>query len=397
MPIPISLLPGQAGGIFSEFGFVLAFCVLLSSFVAQTLALVLAAFLNPGKAESITEAEEVARSRKGVSGLYLRTVNASLAAPAIAIGADVAFAIVSFGTYSNLSSTLTPAEDRGAFLIRGTAPSAASLSFTDEQMQKVEAFLRPYVDSGEIAAVQTLIGRGGTSSATVIVRLIVWEDHDCSQQEILAELNPRLSTIPGISVLAISPNSLGIRGVGRGLQFALLGNDYTRLAAEGDALVAAMEADPAFSNPNLSYDATTPLMNVEIDREMATELGLSPASIATTIKTLTQGITATEVFVEAEETDVRLVPGGKPIRDPSDIENVWTRSKDGAFVPLSAVVTLTPTSTVSSLAREDFARAVPGETNLGAGVSLGVPPRAPRYWPQRSCPTMCALSFAARR
>jgi len=102
--IPFSLLPGQAGGIFSEFGFVFTFCVLLSSFVAQTLALV-------------------------------------LAAPAIAIGAAVA--IVSFGTYSNLSSTLTPVEDRGAFFIRGTAPSAASLSFKDEQMQKVEAFCSP--------------------------------------------------------------------------------------------------------------------------------------------------------------------------------------------------------------------------------------------------------------
>ncbi len=252
--------------------------------------------------------------------------------------------------------------------------------------------MQPYVDSGEIAAVQTLIRRGGTSSATVIMRLTDWEDHDRRQQEILAELNPRLSTFPGISVFAISPNSLGIRGAGRGLQFALLGNDCTRLAAEGDALVAAMKADPAFSNPNLSYDATTPLLNVEIDREMATELGLSPASIATTINTLTQGIAATEVFVEGEETDVRLVLGGKPIRDASDIENVWIRSKDRAFVPLSAVVTLRPTSTVSSLAR-----AVPGEANLGAGVSLGVPPRAPRYWPQRPCPTMCALSFAARR
>ena len=46
--IPISFLPGQAGGIFAEFGFVLAFCVTLSSIVALTLVPAMAAILDPG-------------------------------------------------------------------------------------------------------------------------------------------------------------------------------------------------------------------------------------------------------------------------------------------------------------------------------------------------------------
>ncbi|SNS57387.1 efflux RND transporter permease subunit [Tropicimonas sediminicola] len=369
--VPISFLPGQAGGIFAEFGFVLAFCVMLSSVVALTLAPMLASKLDPGGDKHVTEAEEEARSRRGLSGLYLRIVDGTLAAPAIAIGVAIAFAIVGYGTFTNLSSALTPSEDRGAFFIVGSAPSGASLSFTDAQVSKIEELIEPYVESGEIAAVQSLIGRGGSSGAAVIVRLSDWEERDRTAQELLGELNRLLRNVPGISVFAVSPNSLGIRGAGRGLQFALLGNDYTALAAEGDALIAAMEQDPTFANPRLSYDTTTPLLSVDIDREMATQLGLSPESIATTINTLTQGVVATEVFANGEETDVRMVPGGKPIQDPSDIENVWSLSRDGVFVPLSSVVTLSSSSTASRLSREERSRAVPGEANLGDGVSLG--------------------------
>ncbi|WP_319530748.1 efflux RND transporter permease subunit [uncultured Cohaesibacter sp.] len=51
MFIPISFLPGQAGGVFSEFGFVLAFCVTLSSAVALTMAPMLASNPRSGQAD----------------------------------------------------------------------------------------------------------------------------------------------------------------------------------------------------------------------------------------------------------------------------------------------------------------------------------------------------------
>ena len=67
--IPISFLPGQAGGVFSEFGFVLAFAVTLSSITALTLAPVLAAFLDPGKS-----ALEATAKPQGWAGRMFDTV-----------------------------------------------------------------------------------------------------------------------------------------------------------------------------------------------------------------------------------------------------------------------------------------------------------------------------------
>ncbi|WP_321828692.1 efflux RND transporter permease subunit [Thalassovita sp.] len=365
--IPISFLPGQAGGIFAEFGFVLAFCVTLSSLVALTLAPVMAGFLDPGRGAEETGEQPTGAITRG----YLNSVETMFKAPLIVIAVALGFAIIAFGVFSQLTTALTPEEDRGSFFIRATAPAGASVTFTDEQVTKVEAILQPYIDDGEIAALLALVGAGGSNAAAVIARLSDWDLRERSQQVILAEINRQLFTIPGINVFAAPPISLGIRGAGNGLQMALLGDDYDQLADQGDALVAAMLGDDSFTNPTLAYDATLPLLSVETDREMATQLGLSPAAIATTINTLTEGITAAEVFVDGTETDIRMLPGGRPIQDPSDIENVWMQTAGGSFVPLSSVVTLTATSTASTLSREQGSRAVSLQANLGEGISLG--------------------------
>lgn len=365
--IPISFLPGQAGGIFAEFGFVLAFCVFLSSAVALTLAPVIAAALDPGAGGSAAPQTKPG----GLGRLYLRTVNWTLAAPGLALGIAVAFAIFATGTFTSLSSTLTPAEDRGYFLIMSRAPAGASLDYTDTQAQQIEAMLAPYTESGEISSVLTLVGARGSGTAFTIVRLADWANRERSQQEIMAELNPRLAMMPGLTNLAFSPNSLGIRGAGRGLQFALLGDDYELLNEHAATLVAAMQGDPAFVNPQLAQDASQPQIDVSIDRDMATQLGLSPEAVAATINVLTEGIVAQEVFVGGEETEILLKPGGAPVRDPQDIESVFMRTSGGKFVPLSTVVTLEQTAAAASLGREERSRAVNAEASLGAGVSLG--------------------------
>ena len=81
--IPISFLPGQAGGVFSEFGFVLAFAVTLSSITALTLAPVLAAFLDPGKS-----ALEATAKPQGWAGRMFDTVmDKAIRMPLVVLGA----------------------------------------------------------------------------------------------------------------------------------------------------------------------------------------------------------------------------------------------------------------------------------------------------------------------
>nr|WP_321484358.1 efflux RND transporter permease subunit [uncultured Cohaesibacter sp.] len=373
--IPISFLPGQAGGVFSEFGFVLAFCVTLSSVVALTMAPMLASILDPGKPSKKMLAAngkdayfEDSRPKK----LFLKVIDKAIRYPLLTIGIAIAFAVFAIGAAQNLTSTLTPSEDRGMFFMIISGPVGGANDYMNEQTEEVEEILAPYRETGEITSVLSLIGRGGGTRAFVIVRLANWADRDRDQQAILAELNRKFTKIPGIRVIARSGNSLGIRGGGSGLSFAVTGNDYPRLVEGADKLIAAMEQDPTFTNPQLRSNDTSLQISVDIDRDRALELGITPDTVADTISAVTQGLTPTSVFIDGEEVDLTVNPdGGWPVNDASDLERMFARTSEGNIIPLSSVASFQQVLSQASYAREGGSLAISVNANLPQGVDLG--------------------------
>jgi len=374
--VPISFLPGQAGQIFSEFGFVLAFSVLVSSFTALTLVPVLAAKLDIGKPEAEGGRRGlVSRAYRGLGGLlarlYYGLVELALRMPFTVVAAALIFALVSFGLYRLLPSEITPPEDRGFFFVIASAPTGASLPFTNAQVERIEAILAPYRESGEIATVQSIVGRGRSNTAFVIARLADWEERVRSQQEIQGEINRKFQPIPGVRVFARSGNSLGIRGGGSGLTVALTGADYDGLAASADKLVAALQKEPGFSNPQVSFDVSQPQLSIAIDRDRASDLGVELSAVTALIRTMVEGQVAAELYLGDEIVDVKLVPGGRPVDDQTDLENLFVKTAEGGFVPLSALVTIQEEAASPSLPRQARARAVTVQANLDAGQDLG--------------------------
>jgi hydrophobe/amphiphile efflux-1 (HAE1) family protein len=367
--IPISFLPGQAGGVFSEFGFVLAFAVTLSSITALTLAPVLAAFLDPGKPDSKRAAtpEKPGVFSRGFDAVMDRAIRAPLIVLAVAMG----FALIAASAAGTLSSSITPAEDRGFFLIQARGASDTTVEYLETQIAQVEDILTPYRQSGEVDAVQSIIGVGGGTSAFVIVRLPDWAERDRSQQEIISEVSKQLADVPGVQVSARSTNSLNIRGAGRGLQFAVTGTDVSEMTDAADALVGAMSGDGNFINPQLSNDSVQAQYELRVDPDMTRVFGLTEAEIAQTVSAMVQGDVAVTVFENDTEIDVNVVPGGPPINDPTDLEAIFLRLPDGAYIPLSAAADLVPVVSQSEIERQGGALAVSIQTNLAPGVDIG--------------------------
>ncbi|WP_316859788.1 efflux RND transporter permease subunit [uncultured Cohaesibacter sp.] len=373
--IPISFLPGQAGGVFSEFGFVLAFCVTLSSVVALTMAPMLASLLDPGKPSKkmLANAQTEEEHKDGlVTRAFLYVIDKAIRLPLLTIGIATAFAVFAVGASQTLTSTLTPPEDRGMFFMLVSGPVGGTNDYMSEQVAEVETALTPFIESGEVTSILSLIGRGGGTRAFVIVRLADWLDRDRDQQEIITDLNRSLDKIAGVRVMARSSNSLGIRGGGSGLSFAVTGNDYPKLVEGADKLIAAMEGDPLFVNPQLSSDSTALQINVNIDRDRALELGITPDTIADTISAVTQGLTPTSVFINGEEVDLTVTPdGGWPVNDANDLERLFARTSQGNIIPLSSVASFIQELNQSSYAREGGSLAVSIRANLATGVNLG--------------------------
>ena len=364
--IPISFLPGQAGGVFSEFGFVLAFAVTLSSITALTLAPVLSALLDPGK----TQANAVQAAPSAMARSFDRVMDFAIRTPLLVLAVAIGFAIIAMGAATTLPSSVTPEEDRGFFLVQARGASDTTIDYLDTQVRLVEDILAPYRESGQIETVQSIIGVGGGTSAFIVVRLPDWAERDFTQQELIAQISGTLSSVPGVQVSARSTNSLNIRGAGGGLSFAVTGTNLANMTETADALVAAMSQDATFMNPQLSNNSVNAQLEVNVDDSAAGDMGLNTADITSLVSAMVQGDVAVSVFSDDVEIDVNVVPGGPPIDDPSDIASMSIRLDSGAYIPLSTVASLDMVVSDAQIERLGGALAVSLQANLGEGVDL---------------------------
>jgi len=370
--IPLSFLPGQTGGLFREFGFTLAISVLLSSVAALTLVPVLASRILAGGQEG-GEKEGGLLGGLGslLSAFYARTLRAVLAAPLVAVTVAVLFAAFAAVLYPTLTQELTPPEDRSVILLSVQGPQGVALDYTDGKMRQIEAILDPLRDAGEVTNVFAIAGQGSGNRGFVVISLADWADRNRSQQEIADEINAKLRGIIGIRAFAIQPNSLGIRGAGQGLSFALLGNDYGSLADNARSLVEAMEENPAFATVRVGYDTTQPQLFVEVDRARAADLGVRIDGMGEALQAVLDGRTVGTVYLDDDSFDIKLVASADPVDDPGDLERIFVQSRDGQMVPISTFVTLTERAVAPELSREGQMRSVPVTANLAPGTSLG--------------------------
>ncbi|MCF6124050.1 efflux RND transporter permease subunit [Mesorhizobium sp. M7A.F.Ca.CA.001.07.2.1] len=371
--VPISFLPGQTGGLFREFGFVLAMSVLLSCVVALTLCPMLASRMLTGASLHHEGGHGIgARIGGALNTAYKRSLHACLDAPWIVLLVAVLFAGTAFTLFGTIRQELTPTEDRAAVLLRISAPQGVSLDYTTQQMQKIERLIQPMRDSGEIRSTFENAGQNGSyNSGFMVMTLAPWNERSRSQQEIMAEISQLTRQVPSVRIFPVQPNSLGIRGAGNGLQFALVGNDRKALGDAAVKIIAEMQKDPRFQTPRLSIDPTQPQLAVAIDRERASDLGIDISGLANTLQAMLDGNDVVDVYIADRSYGVKLVSTTNPINDPTDLENIFLKTADGRFVPMSTIATLTERAVPPSLSREQQQPSVAITSNLSGDFALG--------------------------
>ncbi|OQP87916.1 multidrug transporter AcrB [Rhizobium rhizosphaerae] len=369
--IPLSFLPGQTGGLFREFGFVLAFSILLSAFVALTLCPMLAARMLKPHAASHGRTGPLARLGGLLSGAYRRALAACLNAPFVVL---VVAGLVAAGggiAFTALTSELTPTEDRSRILLRIQAPQGVSLDYTQAQMRRIEDGLKPLVERGEIANVYSVSGQGAAvNSGFMVLSLAPWSERSRSQQEISREITRITAAIPSVRAFPVQPNSLGIRGAGNGLQVALVGNDYGKLGTAAAALVRKLEDSGRFENVRLNYEANQAQLSVTIDRERASDLGIDITGLSAALQAMLDGNSVVDVFVEGEAYPVKLVSTTRPVNDPTDLGNLFLKTGEGRIVPMSTIASIEERAVAPQLERQAQLRAVSLSAGLREGFGL---------------------------
>ncbi|MBP2488340.1 HAE1 family hydrophobic/amphiphilic exporter-1 [Rhizobium leguminosarum] len=368
--IPLSFLPGQVGGLFREFGFVLAFSVGLSSIVALTLCPMLASRMLTKP--MLEDHGVLGRFGGALANLYKWALHGCLNAPFVVILFSVIFAGAALVAFSTVKSELTPEEDRSMVMMRLTTPQGSSLEYTRDKMQLVEEYLQPLVDRGDIRNVFSISGQGGSlNSGFMVLTLAPWGERQRTQAEIVGDINQAASRVPALRGNAISSNSLRIRGAGSGVQMALIGNDHEALTAAAAKLVQALEATGQYETPRLTNEPSQAQVSVTIDRERASDLGIDITGLSTAIQSLLEGRSVVDVFVDGESYPVLLTSTTRPIDDPTDLENVFLKTGDGKIVPMSVIATMKEGSVAPQLNREQQLASVAITAGLRNGMSLG--------------------------
>ncbi len=370
--VPIAFLPGTAGRLFREFGLVLAVAVAISSFVALSLVPSLAVRIARQPRESRGIRRLTTWLGQQFTRAYDGTLHGALNHPFLTIAITLGAGAGAVALYPNLNQELLPDEDRGVFYVRATGPDGVGLSYMERQSEQMEAILRPLVENGEAQSLYTIVGRWDLNRIWTSVPLASWADRERNQQAIMKEVRGPLQEIPGARVGVSSPNSLGLRGAGGGIDIALLGNDYTELYEVAKRFARAIEERlPNVTDPELSYQPTQPQLSARIDRRRASDLGIPLDGLAATLRAMIDGDELVDLNVADEAVPILLEAGSNQINDPTDLLNLYVATESGHLLPLSTVVSLEEKGVAAELDRHEQRRAIEIDSNVAPGYPLG--------------------------
>ncbi|MEC7396871.1 MAG: efflux RND transporter permease subunit, partial [Pseudomonadota bacterium] len=369
--LPIAFLPSTAGKLFTEFGFVLAVAVGISSFVALSLCPMLASRLPDfGDGDKRTRgllSRFSALVTAGYQSLLVFTLNARF----LVIGSAVAIASVAFAVFPTIDRELLPREDRGAIIIMMQGPDGVGLDYMDRQSARAEALLEPLREKGEITNILSIVGRWDLNRNYIIAPLAPWSERSRSQLEIAKALREPLKAIPGATARVRTPNSLNLRRAGGRVEFTLTGSNYRDIAAAADDFLDVLrERAPELDDLEIEFQQTQPQLSLTVDRRRTEDLGIPIEGIVNTLRAMVDGFEVAELNVEDRSVPVLLESTAGAIDDPSDLKNLFVRAADGTLAPLSSFVSLTEVGVAAELDRAAQKRAIGIEASLPQGYAM---------------------------
>ena len=371
--VPLSFLEGQVGRLFSEFGFVLATSVAISTIVALSLCPALCTKLLKGGEARGRAARAVERTLAVAVRGYRTLLGRTLDAPLLVLLVAALVSAASFGLYQALPKELTPPEDRGLFFVSLTAPQGATAGYTDAETRRVEEIVSPLREAGVAQRIFAIAGmRGQAHRGFVVVRLTDWAEREETPQALSSALYPELSALPGVRAAASSPAGLRLRGSRTPLQVVIGGPDYESIQEWTDAIMRRAEENPGLQNLETDFERNQPQFEVGIDRAKADDLGISVETIGRTLQTMLASREITSYIDRGREYPVIVQARADDRRTPTDLANIFVRAEgSGELVPLSALVYLDEGAAAPELRRYDRLPSITISASLADGYDLG--------------------------
>ena len=261
-----------------------------------------------------------------------------------------------------------PSQDSG-FLF-GVTMAAQDISF--ESMAKHTHAIGEIVEQDpNVAGTGAIVPAG--NQGFVFCQLKPRAQRALNVDEVMEELRPKLATIPGIMVFLQNPPPITISGqyTTSVYQMVLQSTDLQEIYAWVPRLMEKMRALPGFLDVNTDLQVSSPELMVDIDRDRATTLGITPEQIQTALYTSYGSRQVSTIFTPANEYAVIVEVEPQYQRSPEALSKLYLRSSSNTLVPLDSVVKVR--RSVGPLSINHFGQlpAVTVSFNLKPGFSLG--------------------------
>ncbi|MCG5512969.1 efflux RND transporter permease subunit [Ectothiorhodospira shaposhnikovii] len=371
--IPIGFVGGITGTLFVEFAFTLAASVILSGVIALTLSPMLCSrLLKPhgeggkGRFEAWLDARF-----EGLHRRYERRLHGALDDRHVVLVFGFIVLVSCYFLFITSSSELEPPEDQGFVfsIAQGDAP------MTLDQLERNTAVMNRYLDEiPELSNIFIINGfGGGTHSAVAGFVLAPWDERDRSTQAVLDnDLQPRLEEIPGLSIFALAPPSLPSAGGGAPVEFVIRSTDPSEnlLEVSREVIGRAMASGRfIYIDGDLRIDR--PRTEIHIDREKAALMGVDMQTLSADLSSLFSGAFVGRFALD--DRSYRVIPQLQRVDrlTPDQIEDLYTRNRDGELVPLDTLITLKDSVHPQQLKRFQQLNAVTLSGVPRPGVTLG--------------------------
>jgi len=367
---PMAFATGATGRLFIEFALTLSAAVLISGFVALTLAPMLCSKLLHREEQAATGWK--ARSEntlRAVETGYARWLGKTLSSRRAIYSGAGAVALLAALIFFILPRQLTPAEDRGVLFLSARAPEGSTVGYSDRYMRDIEEIFEAIP---EARAHFVAIGFPVIVQSTGVILLKDWSERSRHSTEINESLRSKLSTIPGLLASTSNPPSLGQNTRSLPIDFVIAStSSFEDLSKVANELVAKMQQNPNFITPDSDLKLSMPELKITVDRDKAAALGISVETIGRTLETMLGSRQVTRFKRSGEQYDVLVQIENNGRERPQEINSIHVRAASGEMVPLGNLVTLKESVAPRELNHFNKLRAAKITANLAPGYALG--------------------------
>ncbi|WP_129792985.1 efflux RND transporter permease subunit [Sphingosinicella sp. CPCC 101087] len=372
--VPIMFIAGQTGLLFRELAAAMIGAVAFSGFFALSLAPMLCSKLLRHE-ERRGFSSWIDTRFRGLEERYARLLDTVLRRPLVPLIIVGLFLAAAGTVFATLHSELAPAEDVGILSANLSAPEGTGYDEMDRYMADVQARVLPLLEGGAVRSVITRTPGGwGQSddfnSGAVTIFLKPWEDREETTADVVGQINEILAEVPAVRGNAQVRSSLG-RGRGQPLNFVIAGATYEDLARARDRILAAAASNPGIVNLDSDYKETKPQLRIDVNTARAGDLGVSVEAVSQALQSLLGSRRVSTYIDRGEEYRVVVQAEAQARATEANLASIYVRSRTGALIPLSNLVTVRESAGARDLGRFNKLRAITLSGGLAPGYPLG--------------------------